>query len=51
MGCPIGTVMSRLHRARKAVALRLGVAAPAQAESDDGVVSLDAFRRRKESLG
>ena len=51
MGCPIGTVMSRLHRARKAVALRLGVAAPAQAESDDGVVSLDAFRRRKESHG
>jgi len=51
MGCPIGTVMSRLHRARKAVALRLGVGAPAQVESDDGVVSLDAFRRRKESLG
>ena len=51
MGCPIGTVMSRLRRARKAVALRLGVGAPAQVESDDGVVSLDAFRRRKESLG
>jgi RNA polymerase sigma-70 factor (ECF subfamily) len=51
MGCPIGTVMSRLHRARKAVALRLGVAAPAQAEVEDSVVSLDAFRRRKESLG
>ncbi|MFO0608046.1 MAG: sigma-70 family RNA polymerase sigma factor [Polyangiales bacterium] len=51
MGCPIGTVMSRLHRARKAVAQRLGVAAPAQAEVEDSVVSLDAFRRRKESLG
>jgi RNA polymerase sigma-70 factor (ECF subfamily) len=52
MGCPIGTVMSRLHRARRAVAQRLGMA-PAQGEADggDGVVSLEAFRRRKESLG
>jgi len=51
MGCPIGTVMSRLHRARKAVMQRLGVSAPAPAEAEDSVVSLDAFRRRKESLG
>lgn len=53
MGCPMGTVMSRLHRARKAVAQRLGivptpVAAPSQSET---VVSLDGFRRRKERVG
>lgn len=51
MGCPIGTVMSRLHRARRAVAQRLGVTASAQPAVDEGVVSLDAFRRRKESFG
>ncbi len=51
MGCPIGTVMSRLHRARKAVAQRLGVAAPAEQKEEDAVVSLDAYRRRKESHG
>ena len=53
MGCPMGTVMSRLHRARKAVAQKLGIVPERAAEErpDDGVVSLDSFRRRKESLG
>lgn len=50
VGCPIGTVMSRLHRARRAVAQRLGVvpaAEPAQRDSSDEVVSLQAYRKRK----
>jgi RNA polymerase sigma-70 factor (ECF subfamily) len=53
MGCPMGTVMSRLHRARKAVAQKLGIVPERATEErpDDGVVSLDSFRRRKESLG
>ncbi|MBL8684237.1 MAG: sigma-70 family RNA polymerase sigma factor [Myxococcales bacterium] len=57
VGCPIGTVMSRLHRARRAVATRLGLTShePAHKEkdnSDGGVLSLDAFRnRKKEAIG
>lgn len=53
MGCPMGTVMSRLHRARKAVAQKLGIVPERASEvrPDEGVVSLDSFRRRKESLG
>ena len=57
VGCPIGTVMSRLHRARKLMqqhllgqAIELGIVAPEAAFDDDAdsPVSLEAFRRRKE---
>lgn len=54
MGCPMGTVMSRLHRARRAVAQKLGInvekTSDGRGERDE-VVSLDDFRRRKEALG
>lgn len=53
MGCPMGTVMSRLHRARKAVAQKLGIQ-PERVEAEapsESVVSIDAYRRRKESTG
>lgn len=53
MGCPMGTVMSRLHRARKAVAQRLGIQQPVgvTGAADEGVVSLDTYRKRKEAAG
>jgi RNA polymerase sigma-70 factor (ECF subfamily) len=56
VGCPIGTVMSRLHRARRAVAIRLGLTshggveakAPTEASKAAGdVLSMEAFRNRK----
>ena len=55
VGCPIGTVMSRLHRARKkmqkrlmAQAIQLGIVEePAASEP----VSLEAYRRAKENAG
>ncbi len=55
MGCPMGTVMSRLHRARRAVAQRLGIvpdaAVTAPSQQAEPVVSLDSYRRRKERVG
>ena len=51
VGCPIGTVMSRLHRARKALQTRLLAQAEAigiVATEDEGEpVSLEAYRRRR----
>ncbi len=55
VGCPIGTVMSRLHRARKkmqrrllAQAVQLGIVEePTVSEP----VSLEDYRRRKEAAG
>lgn len=55
VGCPIGTVMSRLHRARKKMqrrlldqAVQLGIVEePATSEP----VSLEDYRRRKEAAG
>lgn len=55
-GCPIGTVMSRLHRARRLMqarlasqAISLGIIADdaEDAESDHAPVSLDDYRRKR----
>lgn len=55
VGCPIGTVMSRLHRARKRMqqrlldqAVQLGIV-PETASSEP--VSLEDYRRRREAVG
>lgn len=61
VGCPVGTVMSRLHRARKLVqehlqqqAVQLGIVEQDSDETESGgaePVSLDAYRRIKEAGG
>ncbi len=61
VGCPIGTVMSRLHRARRDMkarlieqAVSLGIvespAEPAKEEAPGEPVSLSEYRRRKEAM-
>jgi len=54
VGCPIGTVMSRLHRARKALqkklihqAVELGIVDDPKPEAPSPLVSLAEYRRKK----
>lgn len=55
VGCPIGTVMSRLHRARKKMQKRLMAQAISLGIIDEPegaqTVSLDAYRRSREANG
>jgi len=55
--CPIGTVMSRLHRARKLMqqrlmqqAIQMGIVVEAQGEPEAAPLDLAAFRRRKHGV-
>lgn len=54
LDCPVGTVMSRLHRARKQLQQNLfeyaqqeGVIRPPEGANADNVADLDLFRRRR----
>ncbi|MBI2369982.1 MAG: sigma-70 family RNA polymerase sigma factor [Deltaproteobacteria bacterium] len=61
LGCPLGTLMSRIHRGRQLLRRRLGVALPGQREperragpggaSDQGVVIDLAARMRRRQKG
>jgi RNA polymerase sigma-70 factor (ECF subfamily) len=55
VGCPIGTVMSRLHRARKQLQQRLIETAVHMGIIDerpaDSVISLQAYRKTREVAG
>jgi RNA polymerase sigma-70 factor (ECF subfamily) len=57
VGCPIGTVMSRLHRARKHMqgrlveqAIEMDIVDPSK-DANGETVSLDAYRRAREIAG
>ncbi len=57
LDCPVGTVMSRLHRARKLLQARLfayaverGVIHAPEGVTADNVASMDAFRRRRKKV-
>ena len=57
LNCPVGTVMSRLHRARKMMrsslfeyAIEQGII-PAPAQENEHVTSMSAFRKRREGNG
>ena len=54
LDCPVGTVMSRLHRARKmlqnnlmAYAIERGVVTAPQGNESENVTDLDLFRRQR----
>jgi len=54
LGCPVGTVMSRLYRGRRILQKRLyqyaleqGYLRPAPSEDELGTASLEAYRQRK----
>jgi RNA polymerase sigma-70 factor (ECF subfamily) len=51
IGCPMGTVMSRLHRARRAVAQKLGIQPEVESARDEAIVSIEAYKKRKEATG
>ncbi len=56
VGVPVGTVMSRLHRARKALQVRLvaqaeamGITSPSSARTEEAPVDLATYRRAREA--